>query len=83
MNMIKVYGTGCKNCIKLEQTAREAVEELKLDISVESVKDIEAIVERGIMRTPGLEINGKIVSMGQIPTKSTLMHWIEESIKAV
>jgi hypothetical protein len=33
------------------------------------------------MRTPGLEINGKIVSMGQIPTKWTLMHWIEESVK--
>ena len=83
MNTIKVYGTGCKNCIKLEQTAKEAVEELKLDISVESVKDIETIVKRGIMRTPGLEINGKIVSMGQIPTKSTLMHWIEDSLKAV
>lgn len=83
MNTIKVYGTGCKNCIKLEQTAREAVEELKLDIPVESVKDIESIVKRGIMKTPGLEINGKIVSMGQIPTKSTLMHWIEDSVKAV
>jgi len=83
MDIIKVYGTGCKNCIKLEQTAREAVEELKLDFSIESVKDIEAIVKRGIMRTPGLEINGKIVSMGQVPTKWTLMHWIEDSIKAV
>jgi small redox-active disulfide protein 2 len=83
MNTIKVYGTGCKNCIKLEKTAKEAVEELKMDIQVESVKDIEAIVKAGIMRTPGLEINGKIVSIGQIPTKSTLMHWIEDSLKAV
>jgi small redox-active disulfide protein 2 len=82
MNTIKVYGTGCKNCIKLEETAREAVEELKADFAIEKVSDMEAIVKRGIMRTPGLEINGKIVSMGQIPTKWTLMHWIEESFKA-
>ena len=83
MNTIKVYGTGCQNCIRLEQTAKEAVEELKLNFNIESVKDIEAIAKAGIMRTPGLEINGKIVSMGQIPTKWTLMHWIEESVKAV
>ena len=82
MNSIKVYGSGCPNCIKLEQMSREAVEELGLDFSVEKVMDFEAIAKRGIMRTPGLEINGKIVSMGKIPNKSTLLHWIQENINA-
>ena len=82
MNSIKVYGSGCPNCIKLEQMSREAVEELNLDFSIEKVMDFEAIAKRGIMRTPGLEINGKIVSTGKIPTKSTLLHWIQDSLNA-
>jgi len=82
MNSIKVYGSGCPNCIKLEQMSREAAEELGLDFSVEKIMDFEAIAKRGIMRTPGLEINGKIVSMGKIPNKSTLLHWIQDNINA-
>jgi len=81
VNTIKIYGTGCKNCVKLTQVAKEAVEESKLDFFVEKVEDIQSIVERGIVRTPGLEINGKIVSMGQIPTKWTLIHWIEDAMR--
>jgi len=82
MNSIKVYGSGCSNCVKLEQMSREAVKELGLDFSIEKVMDFEAIAKRGIIRTPGLEINGKIVSMGQIPAKSTLLNWIQESSNA-
>ena len=82
MNSIKVYGPGCSNCVKLAQLSHEAVEELGLDFSIEKVIDFELIAKRGIMRTPGLEINGKIVSTGQIPTKSTLIHWIQENVNA-
>jgi small redox-active disulfide protein 2 len=82
MNSIKVYGSGCSNCVKLEQMSREAVKELGLDFSIEKVMDFEAIAKRGIIRTPGLEINGKIVSMGQIPAKSTLLSWIQENSNA-
>ena len=82
MNTIKVYGSGCPNCIKLEQLSREAVEETGLDFSIEKVTDFEAIAKRGIMRTPGLEINGNIVSTGKIPTKATLVHWIRDIVNA-
>jgi small redox-active disulfide protein 2 len=82
MNTIKVYGSGCPNCIKLEQLSREAVEETGLDFSIEKVTDFEAIAKRGIMRTPGLEINGNIVSTGKIPTKATLVHWITDIVNA-
>jgi small redox-active disulfide protein 2 len=82
MNSIKVYGSGCSNCIKLEQMSHEAAEELGLDFSIEKVADFEAIAKRGIIQTPGLEINGKIVSMGKIPTKSTLIHWIQDNLNA-
>lgn len=79
MNTIKVYGSGCPNCIRLADLSREAVDELGLDFEIEKVTDMQAIVERGIMQTPGLEINGKIVSTGKIPTKSTLLHWIKDN----
>ena len=78
MTIIKVYGTGCKRCIMLTQLAKDAVEEVKIDCSIEKVEDIQSIVERGILRTPGVEINGKIVSMGDIPDKLKIQQWIKE-----
>ncbi len=63
---IKILGTGCAKCKKLEQLTIKAVEELGLNVVVEKVEDIQEIMEYGIMRTPGLVLNGKIVLSGQI-----------------
>ena len=63
---IKILGTGCAKCKKLEQLTIKAVEELGLNVVVEKVEDIQKIMEYGIMRTPGLVLNGKIVLSGQI-----------------
>lgn len=76
---IKVYGTGCARCRNLEELCVAAVAELKIEAEIEKVTDIEAIVKSGIMMTPGLEINGKILSAGKIPTKETLIHWIKDN----
>ena len=64
---IKVLGTGCAKCKTLEQTTRQAAEELHLDAAIEKVEDIQKIMEYGIMRTPGLVINDKVVLSGQVP----------------
>jgi small redox-active disulfide protein 2 len=79
MTTIKVYGSGCANCKKLEQLCIETVGEMKIDANVEKVTDLMEIMKSGIMSTPGLEINGKIVSAGKLPTKETLKHWITEN----
>lgn len=79
MTTIKIYGSGCANCKKLEQLCNEAVGEMKIDANVEKVTDLMEIMKSGIMSTPGLEINGKIVSAGKLPTKETLKHWITEN----
>jgi small redox-active disulfide protein 2 len=79
MTVIKVYGTGCARCKNLEQLCVETVAEMKIEAVIEKVTEIEAIVKSGIMMTPGLEINGKVVSAGKIPTKETLIHWINEN----
>lgn len=64
---IKVLGMGCSRCKLLEKTVKDAVNELGLDTSVERVDDIQKIMGYGIMRTPGLVINGKVVLSGQVP----------------
>ena len=79
-NIIKVYGSGCSNCKKLEQMCIDAAQELNINAAVEKVTDLQEIMKTGIMSTPGLEINGKMISSGKLPTKSTLIHWIQENI---
>lgn len=79
-NVIKVYGSGCTNCQQLEQMCYNVLQELQIDASVEKVTDIQEIMKAGILSTPGLEINGKMISSGKLPTKSTLVHWIQDNI---
>ena len=69
---IKVLGTRCAKCKTLEQTTRQATEELGLNATVEKVEDIQKIMEWGILRTPGLIVNGKIVLSGQVPKVAEL-----------
>lgn len=63
---IKVLGTGCPKCKTLERNVREAVADLNIEATVNKVEDIVEIMNYGIMQTPGLIINGKIVSSGRI-----------------
>lgn len=79
MNIIKVYGSGCANCKTLEALTKEAVSDLGIDCEIQKVEDVQQIVASGLMRTPGLEINGKMVSSGKIPAKSSIITWIEEN----
>ena len=69
---IKVLGTGCARCKSLEKVTIKAVEELNLDATVEKVEDIQKIMEYGVMRTPALVINEKVVLSGQVPKVSEL-----------
>lgn len=65
---IKILGTGCPKCLTLEKVTREAVKELGLDADISKEEDIINIMNYGIMHTPGLVINGKVVLSGQVPT---------------
>ena len=69
---IKILGTGCSRCKTLEKTTREAVAELNLEASVEKIEDIRKIMDYGIISTPGLVINGKVVLSGKTPKISEL-----------
>ena len=75
---IKVLGPGCANCIKLENLVKEVVYENNIQAYVEKITDREKFLDFGIMLTPGLVVNGKVLASGKIPTKSTLEHWLKE-----
>jgi len=66
---IKILGSGCKNCIKLEENVKATAEELGIQVEIEKVKDFKEIVSYGVMRTPGLVINGEVKVFGRVPGK--------------
>lgn len=65
---IKVVGPGCKNCKNLLTATQDAVKELGSDAQIVYVTEMADIVATGIMRTPGLLINGRIKVMGRVPS---------------
>ena len=66
--IIKVLGPGCTNCKNLERVTREAVADLGLDATIEKIEDYATIVGYGVMSTPGLVVNEKVVVSGRVPT---------------
>lgn len=68
MNPIKVeiLGSGCKKCNQLEDNARRAIASLGIEAQIIHVTDQMEIVKRGVLSTPALAVNGKVVSKGQV-----------------
>lgn len=69
---IKILGTGCSKCKKLEQLTRETVTEMGIKANIEKVEDIFKIMQYGVMRTPGLVVDEKVVLTGRLPKSSEL-----------
>jgi len=66
---IKILGSGCPNCKKLEKNTREAVNELGIEAEIEKVTEIQEIMSYGVMSTPALVVDGEIKSMGRVLKK--------------
>lgn len=74
---IKVLGTGCPNCKRLEKLARQAVAELGVDATVSKVEDLDGIMAYDILATPALVIDDQVVVSGRVPRKSEIAAWIQ------
>jgi small redox-active disulfide protein 2 len=73
---IKVLGPGCANCKRLYQEAERAVAQSGLEATVTKVESMEEIASFGILRTPGLVIDGKVVASGRIPLAPEIVSMI-------
>lgn len=79
MKDIKILGTGCQNCLRLEALVKETVHEMGLDARIDKVTDYADIMRWGVMSTPGLVIDGQVVSTGRIPSRSQLAELLAAS----
>ena len=75
---IEILGTGCPKCGQLEENAKKAIEEMKVDSEIVKITDINKIVEYGIMSTPAIVIDGKVKCYGRIPDVEEIKEWLNE-----
>lgn len=76
---IEIFGTGCMKCRQLEENVRKVVEQIGIDAEIVKVTDIETMIDRGLMATPGLAVNGKLVVAGRVPSNHELIEIIKTS----
>lgn len=78
---IKILGSGCANCKKLQALTEEAVKEMNASVHIEKVEDIQKIMGCGVMRTPAIVVNEKVKAFGRIPGKDEIKKFIQEELK--
>jgi small redox-active disulfide protein 2 len=79
MLTIKILGTGCPNCKKVEQIARQAVAQMAMEAEFFKITDYGQIMAYPILSTPGLVINEKVVCSGRIPTEAEVSSWLADA----
>jgi small redox-active disulfide protein 2 len=81
MLIIKVLGSGCANCKKLEATTRQAVAALGIDAEIIKVTEYPEIMKYNILSTPGLVINEKVVSAGRVPGQAEITTFLANALE--
>jgi len=73
---IKILGSGCAKCQRLEQLTREVAIDLGVDIQVEHVRDLAKIMEYAVVSTPALVVDGEVKASGHMPSKEEIGRWL-------
>jgi small redox-active disulfide protein 2 len=76
MKNIKVLGTGCANCKTTLKLIETAAKEKGVTVELEKVEDIQAIMSYGVMATPGVVVDGKVVHAGGVPSRDKIAGWL-------
>lgn len=80
MRVIEVLGSGCQKCQYLERLVREVVESAGIDAEIRHVTDFAEIAARGVLSTPGLAIDGRVVVAGRVPTREAVAAWLQTAV---
>ena len=83
MITIKILGTGCPNCKKVEAIARRVADYMGLEAQIEKVTDYNEIMQYTILFTPGLVINEQLVCSGRIPSEGEVSTWLADAAMQV
>ncbi len=75
MKDIKVLGTGCANCRNILALIEAVARERGVEIQLEKIEDLKAIMAQGVMSTPGVVIDGKVVHAGGVPPRAKVEGW--------
>lgn len=75
---IEILGTGCAKCKKTEKIVKEIVEELGMDAEVVKIEDLQKIIDRGVMMTPAVVIDGEVKIVGHVPNKNEIKEFLNE-----
>ena len=78
---IKILGSGCANCKRVEQIARKVVEEMAVEAEVIKVTDYADITAYNVLSTPGLVVNENVVCSGRIPTPAEVSSWVADALE--
>jgi small redox-active disulfide protein 2 len=81
MLTIKVLGSGCANCKRVEQIVRKVMEEMSLQAEIVKVTEYPDIMAYNIMSTPGLVVNEQVVSSGRIPTPAEVSTFLKNALE--
>jgi small redox-active disulfide protein 2 len=81
MLTIKVLGSGCANCKRLEQIARKVISDMSVEADVIKVTDYNDIMSYNILSTPGLVINEQVMSSGRIPAPAEVTTWVANALE--
>ena len=82
MLTIKVLGSGCANCKRLEQITHKVVDDLALEAEIVKVTDFNDIMAYNVLSTPGLVVNEKLVSQGRVPSPAEVTTYIVNALAA-
>lgn len=78
MTNVKIYGPGCKRCEAAEAMVKETAAKLGIEVEIEKIADARTMAMAGVMSTPGIAVNGKVVHAGGLPDRAKLEGWLNQ-----
>ncbi len=77
---VKILGSGCSSCAKLEKVVREAIDDLGIVVDVEKVQDVAGIISYGVMSTPALVIDEQVKLVGKVPNRVRMVEILKQAL---